>query len=83
MKPKGIRVVAVLLALLAAASTAALSKRPFPEDTFRCKDFVCTSACGDAPYINGVCKDGNQYSAITIECCCCVPGANNRSWIGG
>ena len=75
--------VAVAIVLLAGASTTVLSNRPNP-DTIRCKDYVCTLSCGETPYISGVCKDGGRfYSAITIECCCCVDGANGNLFIGG
>ena len=76
-------VVAVAIVVLAGASTTVLSNRPNPDLT-RCKDYVCTLSCGDTQYSHGVCKDGGRYySAITIECCCCVPGSNGNVFIGG
>lgn len=82
--PKRVRIVAAVAVLvLAAATTKVLSKKGFPEDTTRCRDYVCRTTCEGSVYSIGYCRDGNQYSQITIECCCCVPGANNRSWTGG
>ena len=76
-------VAAVAIVLLAGASTTVLSNRPSP-DTIRCKDYVCTLSCGETPYTHGACKDGGRsYSAITIECCCCVEGASGNVFIGG
>jgi hypothetical protein len=84
MTPKRVRILAaVAVVFLAAATTRVLSRPGFPEDTTRCKNYVCRVACEDTVYVIGVCRDGNQYSQITIECCCCVPGSNNRTWTGG
>jgi hypothetical protein len=53
-------------------------------DIMKCRNYACTSACGETPYVIGVCVDGGNRSAITIECCCCTgERAKNRYFIGG
>jgi len=59
------------------------------KDTTQCSKWlnrnVCTTTCEDSVYTHGVCRndtDGSE-SAVTFECCCCTPGAENRSFIGG
>lgn len=72
---------AVAIVALAGASTTAVSKRP--QDAIRCRDYVCTHSCGETPYISGGCKLSGRVVPITIECCCCVEGANGRVFVGG
>ncbi len=53
-------------------------------DIIKCKDYVCTLACGDTQYTHGLCVDGSNRYPITIQCCCCTgESAKNRYFIGG
>jgi len=71
---------------------AALAKGPNWVDnknTTQCSQWlkknVCTTTCEGSVYTSGVCRnntDGTE-TAVTFECCCCTPGAENRSFIGG
>jgi len=93
MKSFSIRLVVVtgVLAVIIAGATT-LAKGPqwiIHKDTTKCSQWlkknVCTTTCEDSVYTHGVCRndsDGSE-SGITFECCCCTPGAENRSFIGG
>ena len=82
----------VVAALVAGAWTIAddnsLTTPDLPKkgrmDVVKCKDYACRAECGETPYIHGVCVDGSDNSAITIECCCCTgENVNNRYFVGG
>ena len=59
------------------------------KDTKRCTklhDGCTPTSCEDSTYNGfGVCREGRDGpgSAITIQCCCCTDGFENRYWIGG
>jgi hypothetical protein len=73
------------------ASALALANPHTRKDTRTCKSkraqIYCTgpTACEDSVYTIGVCTDDQTgaESAVTIECCCCTDGADQRSWTGG
>jgi len=59
-----------------------------PEDVFPCKKARrhCGTKCEDSTYNGvGLCREGTDgpTSAISIECCCCTSGFQNRYFIGG
>jgi hypothetical protein len=67
----------------AAIDQPAQARRP-PNDITQCKHYDCTGRyCGEFPYTHGVCVDGSQQMAITIDCCCCTGNSRNRYFIGG
>ena len=60
------------------------------KDTTRCRKLqdYCTRTCEESTYPGtGMCQEGGGYhgptSAISVECCCCTPGWEHRSYIGG
>ena len=61
-----------------------------PEDVFPCKKVrnrACGQPkCGERPYPGvGACREGldGPQQPLTIECCCCTPGFQDRYFIGG
>ena len=76
-----------LTAILAGASALATPSLE-RKDTKKCgylKSRYCATTCEDSVYSNGLCVDDRtgQTSAVSVQCCCCTPGANHRSFIGG
>jgi hypothetical protein len=61
---------------------------PIKKDTRRCKkeQDVCYVSCEDSTYNGfGVCREGKNgpETPMSIQCCCCTEGFENRYWIGG
>ncbi|MBZ5638524.1 MAG: hypothetical protein LAO51_07155 [Acidobacteriia bacterium] len=59
-------------------------------DTTKCRklQYYCVRTCEESPYTGiGLCQEGNGNSGhgspISVECCCCTPGWEHRSYIGG
>jgi hypothetical protein len=83
-------VTGIFAVIIAGAAALAKSAQQIShKDTTVCSKWlnknVCTTTCADSVYTIGVCRDDRDGSetAITFECCCCTPGAENRSFIGG
>jgi len=80
--------VAGVLAVIVAGASALATPSLIKKDTTKCgwlKSRYCATSCEDSVYTVGLCRDdrtGATY-AISVECCCCTPGANHRSYIGG
>ena len=89
MKNTWIRIGVVLgvLGVVVVGSAALADPDLIKKDTSKCgslKD-LCTISCADSVYSNGVCRDDKtgEESFISVQCCCCTDGSNQRSFIGG
>lgn len=80
-----------VLAIIVAGASALATQDPIKKDTRRCRSkqaqAYCSTptACEDSVYTIGVCRDDQTgaESPLTIQCCCCTEGSDQRSWIGG
>ena len=75
-------VAAIVFTAMAVSQTAA---HP-PRDFTKCQKLqdVCSTTCADSTYHGvGLCREGRDGAEvpISIECCCCTDGSNNRVWI--
>ncbi len=77
-------VAGIVLSAIAVSRTQA---GPTPhKDYIKCQKLqnVCSTSCADSTYNGvGVCRDQQTGSevVISIECCCCADGYQNRVWI--
>ena len=82
----GARTTAGEIATLAGISPD--NKNIIKKDTRSCKkyhEYYCTRTCEESVYTIGVCREGKNgpESPISVECCCCTEGFENRYFIGG
>jgi hypothetical protein len=80
-------VIGILVGIVAGVSALATPDL-IKKDTMKCgslKQDVCNTTCEASVYTQGLCRDDKTgaTSAISVQCCCCTEGANQRSFIGG